>query len=266
MNAEPNGNTRSFNSLKIWFGMKRLFLILELLLCISPCWAAVAFNNANTITRTAGNSFSGSESITAGSNLCAVLDVGVHSTMTPSLASAPTYNGVSMTLVPNSAATNTHEFAAEYVLVNPATGTNTLAISADANATDIYHVLKSFTGADQTTCYRTATGNTATGVVAAQSITITSDSGGDLTSANTEGSTAGNICTNGVPQTSDGCTTAGTTQFSGAHSTVSAASVSYTWTNTVAGSPWAASGFSIKASGSAACTPTLTLLGVGRCG
>lgn len=207
--------------------------------------ATVAFLNANTPTHVAATSFSGSMSVTAGgAQKCAFAVIVVYYTGggDPSPISSVTYNGVAMTSC-GAAVTNTtsHVLGEIYQLVNPDTGSNTLAITGGANTTGIYCNLISFTGVDQTTPVRVGTLNTATGSAISPSLVISSDAN-DLTITVTNN---GGVVINGTNQTSDGIDNGGSKAMGSDHATTAAASVTHTWTYSSADN-YLIYGFSIK--------------------
>ena len=236
---------------------RRLF---PLFFCVCLAHAAVAFNNTNTMTQTTGTSASSSFSVTnAGSNraafVCVLFDVSPSAAIT-----SVTYGGNTMTSAGSPAFNNSSDdFAQIFYLVNPPTGSNTLTVTGNANVSELYVNLISYTGVDQTTPVRPSTYNTATGNSGSSSLTVTSNSS-DLTMSCNTGAGQGAGTTN---QTSDGTNNNGNHGGGSDHATTPASSVTHTWT--FGGStPWTIAGLSIQAAGAApACSQQIALLGVG---
>jgi hypothetical protein len=184
-------------------------------------------------------------------NLAAFACVGYDTNGTT--VTAITYGGQAMTSAGAAAFySGWHQYAQMFYLVNPPTGSNTLAITVSAGG-GINANLVSFYGVNQTTPVRSGTYNTYTGSGANPSFTITSNtSPGDLTmSCITYGGAAG-VTTN---QTSDGVENSGEGSHNEAsdHATTPASSVTHTWTMVAEGAAMA--GFSIQA---APLTPALS--------
>lgn len=116
-----------------------------------------------------------------------------------------------------------------------------------------------FDGADQTTGWQNPTTNS--GTTTPSTITITSANGNMVCAGEVDDNSVGRTLTAGI---SDWTETAFDGNYLGSHAASSGASTTLSWTNTNVS--WAMNGVDIIATGGAACTPTMTLLGVGRCG
>ncbi|HXC37877.1 MAG TPA: hypothetical protein VN667_02945 [Burkholderiales bacterium] len=200
-------------------------------------------NNSGSILYAASNTVSGAQSVTAGgTHTVAFAYVKVrYLSGTPTITSV-TYNGASMTLGCQTLDATNHYRTAVYYLVAPATGSNTLAATGDANVTNIYASLASYNGVDQTTPIRAcATPFTGTSS-STNSITVASDAN-DLTS--TLASDGNNTITS-TNQTSDGITNTGCCDLGLDHATTAAASVTHTWTWATGVGTAAIIGWSIK--------------------
>jgi hypothetical protein len=169
---------------------------------------------------------------------------------------AVTWNSVSMTLGPSITVGGVVE-AALFYLPNPATGNHTLAASW-MGAEDVYMSAVSWTGTDTLTCIKTADNATASNVA---SITITSDANGATVALEID---AGNV---GTPTTNFTLIFNANALSPNSTATYAIGGTSHTHNFTGANGSRALVGVHIIApSGGAACTPTLTLLGVGKCG
>lgn len=208
----------------------------------------VAFNNAGTPTRTGASSTSSAFSVTAaGSNRCAFALIGFNNVTGLSVTSV-TYGGIAMTAAGTPAHNVTsHAYTAIYYLVNPPTGSNTLAVTCSGSTVEIYVNLVSFTGVDQTTPVRAASYTTATGSSAAPAVTVPSNASDKTISC----CLPGGVNVTATNQTSDGLNVTGTMSFGSDHETGTAASVTHTWTTDASGQ-WAVSGLSIQADAGAA--------------
>lgn len=203
---------------------------------------AVAFNNTNTMAHVSAASFSGSMNVTAGgSNIVAFAAIGFDFLASESITGV-TYGGSSMTscgAASTNATSNSHTQG--FYLINPPTGSNTLAVTGNANVAELYVNLISFTGVDQTTPVRPGTYATSSGNSTSPSLVISSNAN-DLTLSIVN---AGPVSLSSTNQTSDGISTAGNNAAGSDHATTAAASVTHTWTQ-VSGQ-WAIAGFSIQA-------------------
>ena len=141
-------------------------------LCLWPAtsWAALAIDAVSSSACGACTSLSWSHTVSGSDTL---LDVGTSGyDTTPDTITGVTYNAAPMTVVPSSSATNGGHTVAIYGLVAPATGTNTVVVSANGTMTDLGAGAVSFTGAHQTTPFGTA--NTATGSSTTPSVNVSS--------------------------------------------------------------------------------------------
>lgn len=89
----------------------------------------------------------------------------------PAAISGIKYNGVSMTIVPSSRATNSNQSSEQWYLIAPATGTNNIVITCGGTYDSVKIANYSFTGADQTNPIDT--NNTTTGTGTSISISLT---------------------------------------------------------------------------------------------
>lgn len=226
---------------------------------------AVAFNNAGTAVQGITSPTSDSFSVTAGgSNLCAFACLAYDARSGQSI-SGVTYGGVAMTSCgAASHDTTSHDYSEVWYLVNPPTGSNTLAVTVAGGLDDIYRNLVSYTGVDQTTPVRAGTYFNKTGSIVTDgsgnlSQTVTS-AVGDLTLTCVNGGASNNI-TVAAGQTRRGNSAAGNRSFAHDDKT-GAASVTHTWSGGGAGVHCSMMGFSIMAAGAAAATtpPTRNLL------
>ena len=186
-------------------------------------------------------------SVTAGgSNLVAVVPV-IYDHTTGASCSAVTYAGASMTAACTAACNgNSNSCVQWWVLANPATGSNTLAITCNSNTNEIYTNLISFTGASQSTPVRPGSCASATGNSNAPSVTVSSNSSDKTVSAIDSGGPS--IPGSPTNQTSDGTNSGGSFAAGSDHETSTASSVTHTWTLNGTGQ-WVISGFSIQAAG-----------------
>jgi hypothetical protein len=134
--------------------MKRLLLFLIL----APCWARaqVAFNTSGTGVYQSGTSFSQAYTIPSGSNQVTLAVVG-WGHATGETISAITLGGSAMTSC--GAAISTSDggwvtYTQCFYLINPATGSKTLAITATSGTTGIMANVRTFTSVNQTTPIR----------------------------------------------------------------------------------------------------------------
>lgn len=206
---------------------------------------AVALNNAGTMGFAATNTFSASFSVTlAGSNRCAFAIVVWDNTSGKSIT-AITYGGINMTACGPAAENATgEEYVQIFYLVNPPTGSNTLAVTATAATRELYVNLVSFTGVS-TTPVRPGTYQATTASAKTISQTISSNTN-DLTLSARNGGAGNNATTN---QTSDSTNGSGSYSGGSDHATTAASSVVHTWTTSSASTNYAMVGFSIQAVG-----------------
>lgn len=130
---------------------------------------AIAFDTATgRNSQSGGTSFSWNHTCT-GSNL--ILFVGV-TVSTTDLAPSATYNSVSMTLV-DKVQTPSGRWSYLFVLVGPATGTNSVSVSASSAPSDFWLTYSaSYTGAKQSGQPDSFNHGTATGVAGTTGLTV----------------------------------------------------------------------------------------------
>jgi hypothetical protein len=208
---------------------------------------AVALLNAGTPVQGTTSPTSDAFTVTAsGTNRCAFAAIAYDIAAGMSVTGV-TYGGQAMTSCGAASSNPTsHDYAAVWYLVNPPTGSNSLAITVAGTITDIYRNLVAFTGVNQTTPVRAGTYfNHTTAQVydgsAHYSLVVTSNTN-DLTLTVLNGGGGGITATT---QTSDGISTAGLESFGSDHATTAASSVTHQWTGSAAGN-LAIVGFSIN--------------------
>jgi hypothetical protein len=212
---------------------------------------SVAFLNRNTITYTASGSASIAFTVnTGGSNVVAFCILAFGTTVGAAITGV-TYGGQAMTSCgAPEAGTAVNLNVQAFYLVNPPTGSNTLAVTGNTFVGEIYANLVAFQGVNQSTPVRPSTyqgTNQATGTTI--TLTITSSTL-DLT-LSVVSAFNGTTSTN---QTSDGMTNAGATSCGSDHATTAASSITDTWT--VANGPSVMVGFSIMAATGGGATAT----------
>lgn len=150
------------------------------------------------------------------------------------------------------------DYAQVWYLVNPPTGSNTLAITVAGTVQDIYRNLVVFQNVHQTTPVRPGTYFNHTNAQvfdgASHYSLVVSSNTNDLTLTCLNG---GGLSITGSNQTSDGLSNAGGESFGSDHATISGASVTHTWTAGAPSGNLAIVGFSIT-SASANLTTTNT--------
>lgn len=228
--------------------MKKLTL---LMLLSQASWAAVAFNNVGTAARQNGGSFSSAFTVTAGgSNIVALAAISWNGTATGAVT-AITYGGQAMTSCGTASTAGTSGGAGLqwFYLVNPPTGSNTLAATVSNTPTEIYADVISFTGVDQTTPVRTGSYNR----------TVSSTSVG-TTFTNVIQSNANDITVTAVMddtgisstnQTQRWSNTTGVMEQYGDTGTTPAASITHTWTFAGSSAGFVYAGFSVQAAAAA---------------
>lgn len=209
---------------------------------------AVAFDAQSSTDTTANGatSFTNSTNLTVGSGASRALLVGIcWSTLTAPTSVSITWNGVALSLVSNSsggigasAGANT----AIYGLLNPASGTNTLAGSW-TGARDYGVGGIAYTGVDQAAFATSFTGFHATGTTGDSTVTVTSAVGDACVACFANGAGAYSALT-GTTVFNDGTISLIT---AAACRDVGAASVVMTATITGGANNWAASGVDVKA-------------------
>jgi hypothetical protein len=217
---------------------------------------AVAFNNKNTdVQASNASSFSSSMSATAGSNLCARVDIAIgKDTGAPAISGNVTYNSVAMTAAGTAIVDSTAKaLAAIYVLTAPSTGANTLAFSiANGPATTIYADLITYTGVDQTTPVRAGSYNSSDTPASGSTVTLTITSQtNDMTCTCASVGGGNQNLGSGTNKTVRNNDTAGATCI-GTDDAAGAASNTHTWTMSGSDTGRIICGFSIAAAGGAA--------------
>jgi len=246
--------------------IRNISLALALLLLASEAEAAVSFNAATaaTITFSGVSSISQSYTLAAGTgNNCAVARVmWISSTVT---ITAISYGGSAMTSAGAAAQDASGANVQLFTLVNPSSGSNTLAITFSGTVQGVVDV-GSFSGVDQSTPVRVGTYTTFVGTTDAGSgnyaVAITSDIN-DLT---VSVATNHNSNLNSTTQTVENIDNSFNDTFGSDHATTAAASVTHTWNDSTSQNA-AIAGFSLQGAGatsSTPMTPTRTLLGVGQ--
>lgn len=238
--------------------MRKLLAILAFILFSVPAFSAVAVSDGGT-KRWNNNNTSATSislttySVTAGSNLCMIAILQLNGSVT---SPAITWNGVALS---NDGA-NVAGTVIFWHLVNPATGTNTLAASWTTNRTSVLGAV-TFSGADQTTCINATNSKNQTGSSISSSIALTSTTDGATVS--------GGVCGTQYPTGGTSATNlwAPTTSDIGWSSSYQLGGTTNTHTTTWAAScSWGERGVNVIAEGGGAtCTPSLTLIGVGAC-
>ena len=231
-----------------------LLTAILLLLC-STAHAQTLWNNSNTMTFTGSGTVSQSDTVAApcSPNCAAFVPVTTVSTGGYPTVTA-TYNAVSMI----SCGTPQQEMVgsvfvqiAWFVLVNPSTGSNTLAVSASGGGVTVSQTkvnLISYTGVDQTTPVRGGTYQGTSSAGATIALTITSDTQDITTTATQAGSNVPNL--NSSSQTVDGAQnsvySAGSDHEDLPEGMAPPSSVTHTWTYSTTADAIML-GFSIKA-------------------
>lgn len=218
--------------------------ILLMVLCL-PAWAAVAVNNAGTMSQTATTGITFAFTVTAGSNV--VLIVSLAYDGASAAITSVTYNSVAMSSCPAAAAGN-NSHAQIWYLANPAQGVaDNVVVTGNANVAEIYYGAVSFTGADQTNPIRSGTCNTATGTSLHPAVTVTSNAN-DMTTTVVEGGTSAS--NSGTNQTlisnANGGSRSGGYDRENCVSGSCGTSVTHTWTLSVSDT-WAIAGASVCA-------------------
>lgn len=254
---------------------KTLALIVVALLWATCASAQVAFNAVGTVDCTA-NGVLGTTGFT-----CSTLTVGGganRALVVQITFSAKTITGLgcvwdsggtnqSMTAIPGAsgASAGTAGFVNFFGLVAPTSGAKTLKCTWDATASDYTVIGLDYTGVNQTggaTSF--PNGACATGNSTTASLALTSA----LNNQTVAGAGANNTISSVSTQTSlyiDNVPTNVSGSASRETAAGGAASVTHTWA--VVSTQWVVCGTDIQAAaGGGGCTPTLALLGVGRCG
>ena len=201
---------------------------------------AVTWVNTNTMQNGTGN-FSGSMTVNSGATL-AICVVGFADTSQTNISSV-TYGGQTMTAVGAKASLGSGLFnqAQAFYLVNPPTGSNTLAVNFVSSPSAGYYInLVAFSGNDSSTPIRPGTYQAiATTTSTTADVTITSTTS-DITVSLIEIDAV--VTTN---QTLDGTNTGGAQAGASDHCTTPATSVLHSWSvGTTQG--YALVGFSIQ--------------------
>ena len=195
----------------------------------APSGSKVVFNNAGSMAQVYGSSYSGAFSVTSGgSNLAAFAVIAFDGTVGSAITSV-TYGGRSMTSCGAAgtvevSSSSSYENAQVFYLVNPPTGSNTLAITGNSFVAEIIPNLVSFTGVNQTTPVRPGTYQSS-GSQGTTSWVISSNVN-DLTLTALESY----LNSSGTNQTSDSYNSNGNYYGLSDHATTGAASITDTWT------------------------------------
>lgn len=228
--------------------MKNAILLAILGLLASPSWGAVAFLNTNTaaFSNTGGPLLSTNMDVTAtGSNRACFAVFAWDGALSSDNIASVTYGGQAMTSCGASASNpgGAFKFVKWFYLVNPPTGTNTLAATVTA-ADEIYGNLICFTGVDQTTPVRPGTyQNTTNAAIAANAATLTITSNANDISVSGITEAEG---TTGTNQTNTTTQTSGNLELFADRATTPASSVAHTWSYSASGGSYAMVGFSIQ--------------------
>jgi hypothetical protein len=189
-----------------------------------------ALLNTNTMVAGSGSSASSAMTVnTGGTNVVAFACVAWDAVAGQSVT-AITYGGQTMTSAGSSSTNSTgNPFAQAFYLVNPPTGSNTLAITMSGSAGDIYHNLIVFQHVSQSTPIRAGTyQNPANPAFSGGSYTMTvTSSTSDRSFTCLNGGPSGASTTN---QTRDSVSTSGGYAAASDHATTAASSVAHTWT------------------------------------
>lgn len=255
-----------FQTVTTW---RRLVVVVALLGCLAPttALAAVAFdasittgNSADGLNQQASSASSiSSTGITVGGSATLLVVVAYFQSGSSTISSlAGTWNGTALTVAKQQNGGTGPGTSAILYLVSPASGANTLQLTWTTVA-DVYMSAVSFTGSDTTTPLVTADtvgGNSGT------TVTVTSDtSGATVASWGINGSTPTVNFTKIYAE-------APLAPGAGASYTLGGTSNGHTFTGAGGTTPaWA--GVHIQAAsggGGLVCTPTISTLGVGRCG
>lgn len=174
----------------------------------------------------------------------------------------PTYNGVSMTLVPSSGLTSGNREVALYSLIAPATGANNVQVTSTPGvATELTGGAVSFTDCHQTT--PTGTAVTGSGTSATPSVNVSS-AATEIVLDNLSIFHDGTL-TVGAGQTQrwNAIGVGGFAKYAGSTET-GAGTTTMSWSNSTS-QAWAISAVAVKPTGAASSSavPSLTLLGVG---
>lgn len=260
--------------------LRRLALVFALLLVAVPGQAQVTYDNATNATDACplnacgGTTQTVSFTVGSGANrqIAVFASIGCNSGITASTVSTVTYAGVSLsqTVHRSPAASRYVDLWTLPAGTEPTSGTNNIVLTYSASSscsggTEI-GVRKmgaiSVAGVDQTTTYTATNGNDGTSTSA--SVTLSSSGASDLVVHSTCGGSTLSSPT-GTQRWHDGnqltsCNDGNGATAAGGTTTVSSSLASDTWV-IVAGSFKAAGG-----GGGLVCTPTISTLGVGRCG
>lgn len=236
--------------------MRRIKTVISsIFLFSSTSWGAVALNNVGTSDHVSATSYSAPFSVTAGgSNLVTFIAITWDGTASGVVAT-PTYGGQNMTSCgsPSTSGTNGGEALQWFYLVNPPTGSNTLAFSISNTPAEIYVNMISFTGVDQTTPVRSGS-YFATVSSQAAGTTFTSAINSNANDQ-TVSAISDDTGISGTNQTQEWSNTNGISEQYGDKSTTPAASVTHTWTFSAPNAAFVWVGFSIQAAGGSVVTP-----------
>lgn len=155
--------------------------------------------------------------------------------------SSVTYNSVAMTAVPSSSKSIGQYTVVLYYLTNPASGSNTVAVTFSGGVFDFGGGAISFTGADQTTPLGTAA--TASGTSTTPSVAVTSASG-EIVLDTLIITHSGTLTVDGSQTQRWNSTGSGYTKYAGS-TEGGAASTTMSWSNSTS-QDWAITGVAIK--------------------
>lgn len=172
--------------------------------------------------------------------------------------SSVTYNSVAMTIVPSSSKSIGQYTVVLYYLINPASGSNTVAVTFSGGVFDFGGGAVSFTGADQTTPLGTAA--TASGTSTTPSVAVTSASG-EIVLDTLIITHSGTLTVDGSQTQRWNATGGGYTKYAGS-TEGGAASTTMSWSNSTS-QDWAITGVAVKPV-SANTVRQLCLIGVGN--
>jgi hypothetical protein len=242
------------------FAMKVFAAIVAICLLTCSSWAAVAKSDSGTPTVTTGGATTVTTSgytVSAGSNLAIF---GILTTSQDVSSVTMTWNGVSLTRIGTGISNNGR--VEMFVLVNPATGTQTFTANWTTSSSAVLGLV-TFSGVDQTTPYISADTATNTGTGATASVSVTSSANGATVAASGFNSaTASVTATNQTTLWTNNATTTPT----GASYALGGSSNSHTFTVDRSVS-WPAMGIHVNevgGGGGGSTAHTLTLTGVGK--
>lgn len=245
--------------------MTRLTVLLSVALLASQCFGAVA-KDASMTAGNGGNSATYAQFSAATSASSTGMTVGASATCLlvlvafdpPVTSPSATWNSTSMTLAASSS-NGANVEAAVFVLVSPASGNKTIALSWTTSSQGYYTAI-SFTGTDTSTCIKSTDSVHTTSSSANASVAITSDANGatvaqeidddGIATTNTNGTAIESSSTNLTPNAADSFILGGTSN-------------THTFNNGAGNVAFA--GVHVIAPSGGTKTCTLTLMGAGPC-